>query len=140
MTLFCMKCDKWLILLSLLSFDAMDLYDIAEKFNESQTTLYIACYQTESDMEEFGYNITLLDKVQTVMKGSHRRHTCYIYKRNDVKERCNEGEPKCDALFHQGLDVCNSTDPHALQGYLEIEKTKLFETSQRERKKINYKV
>ncbi len=140
MTLFCMKCDKWLILLTLLSFDPIVLYYMAEKFNASQTTLYIACYQNEHDMVEYGYNVTLLDKVQTVMKGSHARHSCYIYKRNDVKEHCKAGEPKCDELFRRGLEICNSANPDALQTYLEKEKAKVFETSQQERKKINYKV
>ena len=50
MTLFCMKCDKWLILLTLLSFEPIVLYDMVKKFNASQTTLYIACYQNEYDL------------------------------------------------------------------------------------------
>ena len=76
-----------------------------------------------------------MDKVQTVMKGSHARHTCYIYKRNDVKEHCKAGEPKCDKLFRRGLEICNSADPDALQTYLEEEKAKVFETSLSERGK-----
>ena len=138
MTLFCMKCDKWLIMLTLLSFDQTVLYNMAEKFNASQTTLYIACYQNVNDMVEYGYNVTLLNKVQTAMKGSGARHTCYIYKRNDVKEHCEAGEPKCDELFRRGLEICN--DPDALKTYLKNENNKRLETSQRERKKINYKV
>ena len=140
MTLFCMKCDKWLILLTLLSFDQTVLYDMAEKFNASQKTLYIACYQNEHDMVEYGYNVTLLDKVQTVMKGSGQRHSCYIYKRKDVEKHCKAGEPKCDKLFRRGLEICNSADPDALKKYLKEKKAKSLETSQRERKKISYKV
>jgi hypothetical protein len=83
----------------------------------------------------YGYNITLLDKVQTVMKGGHAKHTCYSYKCNDVKEHCNAGEPKCDELFRRGLEICNSADPDALQTYLEEEKAKVFETSLSERGK-----
>ena len=69
------------------------------------------------------------------MKGSHARHTCYIYKRNDVKENCKADEPKCEKLFHRRLEICNSADPDALQTYLEEEKTKVFETSLSERRK-----
>ena len=98
----------------------------------------IACYQNVNDMVEYGYNVTLLNKVQTAMKGSGARNTCYIYKRNDVKEHCEAGEPKCDELFRRGLEICN--DPDALKTYLKNENNKRFETSQRERKKINYKV
>jgi hypothetical protein len=67
MTLFCMKCDKWLILLTLLSFDKQDLYDMAVKFH--------ACYQNENDMQEYGYDVKLLDRVPTSMRGSQQRHT-----------------------------------------------------------------
>ena len=69
------------------------------------------------------------------MKGSHARHTCYIYKSNDVKEHYKPGEPKCEKLFRRGLEICNSADPDALQTYLEEEKTKVFETSLSERRK-----
>jgi hypothetical protein len=134
-----MKCDKWLILLTLLSFDPDDLYEIAKKFHASQTTLYIACYQHEKDMQEYGYDVKLLAKVRTSMRGSQQGHTCYIYKRNDVKEHCEAGEPKCDELFRRGLEICNDPDPDALKIYLKNENNKRFETSQRERKKINYK-
>ena len=131
-----MKCDKWLILLTLLSFDPSVLYDMAEKFIASKTTLYIACYQNESLMSEYGYNVTLLNKVSTSMRGSGRKHTCYIYKRNDVEKHCKAGEPKCDELFRRGLEI--SADPDALTKYFKEEKAKSLETSQRERRKISY--
>ena len=69
------------------------------------------------------------------MQGSHARHTCYIYKCNDVKEHCKAGEPKCEKLFRRGLEICNSADPDALQTYLEEEKAKVFEISLSERGK-----
>jgi hypothetical protein len=126
MTLFCMKCDKWLFLCSLLSFEPIVQYNLAKKFNASQTTLYIVCYQNESDMDEYGYDITLLDKVLAQMKGCNERHTCFIYKRNDVKESCKAGEPICDKIFLQGLEICNRTDPNALRNYVDMEKMKLY--------------
>ena len=127
-------------MLTLLSFDQSVLRKMAEIFHASQTTLYIACYQNVNAMVQYGYKVTLLNRVKIAMRGSGSQYTCHIYKRNDVEEHCEAGEPACDQLFCRGLEICNDPDPDALQTYLKNEKNKRFETSQRERKKVNYKV
>ena len=79
------------------------LQKLAEIYNFSQSQ-YLICYHGPKIMKKHGFEIELIQKVDTKMHGSGRSHTGYIYCRASPKKNENINlfifnEIPCDDLF-----------------------------------------
>ncbi|CAK9028735.1 H3 lysine-79 specific, partial [Durusdinium trenchii] len=56
---------------------------VAQAFHKSETADYFICFDKEKTILDYGFEVELVDFVQTKMAGSGEQHRCYIYRRTD---------------------------------------------------------
>mmetsp|Transcript_16823 Transcript_16823/g.32816 ORF Transcript_16823/g.32816 Transcript_16823/m.32816 type:complete len:633 (+) Transcript_16823:352-2250(+) len=59
---------------------------VAQAFHASSSSLYFICFDKPKILEEYGFELDLVDFVPTKMAGSGEQHRCYIYRRTDMPE------------------------------------------------------
>ena len=103
---------------------------LAVKFNNSIHATHLVCYHPPYRViDEFEYDVTFVDKINTQMSGSGEHHMAYFYKRCDrtadsqhlnlnnhsiieIKKRSRDDESTkhvvCDDAFRSGIEIALS--------------------------------
>lgn len=84
---------------------------IAEKFNDSCHAEYLISYRPPARViEEYGYDVELIDQMPTNMHGSGEVHTCYFYRRSSMPH-ATIARPGCSKVI---LPARPGTDDQAI--------------------------
>jgi hypothetical protein len=84
-------------------FNPREIYEIAQKFNNSRSH-YLICYLNEQSVAEYGFVVEPLCSVGTSMCGSNRKHTAFIYTRQCKTTTTVNACESCDPMFEVPLN------------------------------------